>query len=45
MPPKITNKISLNKTFNNFHRKNAPEKKHRHNLYSGFCVKVDWQNV
>ena len=33
MSPKITNKISLNKTFNNF-----PRKKRRHNLFTAFTV-------
>ncbi len=33
MSPKITNKISLNKTFNNFHRK-----KRRHNFFTTFTV-------
>jgi hypothetical protein len=33
MSPKITDKISLNKTFNNF-----PRKKSRHNLFTTFTV-------
>ena len=35
MSPKITNKISLNKTFNNSKKK----------PYSGFCVKIDWRKI
>ncbi len=38
MSPKKTNKISLNKTFNNFHRKKRPRKNRRHNLFTTFTV-------
>ena len=38
MSPKITNKISLIKTFNNFLRKKRPRKKRRHDLFTTFTV-------